>query len=496
MIVRAIVAISITIMVCDAQAMTVLFDVDESASAITSVTPEDPLDDFVTGDFDFDRLNFSGGSVISANNPITFNNAFNQTTTIAPLVDASVTATSTVTYADLSFDIVTGSTQNGASPSDQSWSVSSDVTVQANGTISVTGLGDVNFSINTVKTVTTSGDSLLNTSDIVSLSADAGGTTIGIPFETALPLNIEASDITLTGNLAGFVGPVKNLIVNQINDDGSPTVSGTVVAHSSDILDIPEQVSFEILPNQSVATISTTAGLSASSNLQGTLEGLRNTTSVRIDSTSGQQITANVDVNAPLQVIGALNGVTLSASVDTLDLIIKYGIVSDVIQDGSSPALVQLMIEMFEIQFVGDMELNALINDTGNYVMTGTIDPFVLPLSGAQPISLYSDAQYEYLNIPFDMVIDSDFLLDKLTLDVEVTGIALLSPGSVGDSLLNSQLTSALLQDSFEGFSLQGEVLARRKISDVPIPSTLLFFGLGFVGFAAWRHSAEKIDRN
>ena len=496
MIARAMVAISITIMVCDAQGMTVLFDVDESASAITSVTPEEPLDDFVTGDFEFDRLNFSGGSVISANDPITFNNAFNHTTTIAPLVEASVTATSTLTYADLSFDIVTGSTQNGASPSDQSWSASSDVTLQANGTISVTGLGDVTFSINTTKTATTSGATLLNTSDLVSLSADASGTTLGIPFETALPLNIEASDVTLNGNLAGFVGPVKDLIINQINNQ-SATVNGNVVARSSDSLDIPEQVSFEIVQSQSVANISTAGGLTASSNLQGTLEGLRNTTSVRIDSSSEQQFSPNFQLNTPSQVIGTVNGVTLSSSVDSLDMRIKYGIVSEIIQDGSSPELVQLMIDMFEIELAGGIGLVAPFgNDTGNYVITGTIDPFLLPLSGAQPISLYTDSQYEYLKIPFDTAIDLDFLLNLATLDIDITDIGLLSSGALGDFLLNTLLTADLLPESSESFSLQGEVVARRKISDVPIPSTLLIFGLGFAGFAAWRYRAEKIYKS
>jgi len=465
------------------QAANITFDVNEIFSAITSVVPDDPLDGAVEADFDFDLLKFSGGSVISAADPITFNGAINQTTTIAPSVDASVNATSTVTYSNISFGIENGSTQNGASPSDQSWSVSSDVVVQASGTISVTGFGNVNFTVDTLKTVTASGASLSNAADTVSLEADVGGTDITIPFETNLPLNIEASDVTLSGSLLGLESSVKNMIASQINS-GSPSVDGTVIAHSSDSLDIPKQVSFEVIQNQSILNISTAGGLSASSNLQGTLEGLRNTTAVRIDSSSGQQVNGNVVVNSPTTVLGSSTGVTASATVNTVSIMMEYGLVSEIIQDGASPALVDLAVDKFEILLNGDIELDSLLgDDTGTYALTGTIDPlFLLSLDGADPILLYTDAQYEYLSIPFDVLVDQDSLLNMMTFDVEVSGIALLSSGVIGDLLLNSFLTTSFLSNHFTDFSLQGEVLARRSLSSVPLPATVWLFGSGLIG--------------
>ena len=43
---------------------------------------------------------------------------------------------------------------------------------------------------------------------------------------------------------------------------------------------------------------------------------------------------------------------------------------------------------------------------------------------------------------------------------------------------------------------IPGSGTFRVKIEQVPIPSTFLFFGLGFAGFAAWRYREEKLSKN
>ena len=61
-------------------------------------------------------------------------------------------------------------------------------------------------------------------------------------------------------------------------------------------------------------------------------------------------------------------------------------------------------------------------------------------------------------------------------------------------------LTGGLVFDSsiFDDVSNNQQVLRLtvNQSTTVPIPSTLLIFGLGFAGFVAWRYRAEKIDKN
>ena len=68
-----------------------------------------------------------------------------------------------------------------------------------------------------------------------------------------------------------------------------------------------------------------------------------------------------------------------------------------------------------------------------------------------------------------------------------------ITPTFTDDSItLNVALTSLNPNQQFSAlYSIDAE-----EQSKVPIPSTLLFFGLGFAGFAAWRHWAEKIETN
>ena len=67
-----------------------------------------------------------------------------------------------------------------------------------------------------------------------------------------------------------------------------------------------------------------------------------------------------------------------------------------------------------------------------------------------------------------------------------------VNPNPLTGLTLNFNNDTVLINGTQAGGFSTGTILPK----GVPIPSSLLFFGLGFVGFAVWRYRLEKLTKN
>ena len=110
----------------------------------------------------------------------------------------------------------------------------------------------------------------------------------------------------------------------------------------------------------------------------------------------------------------------------------------------------------------------------------------------------------EIASTPPDGRLPSGQLFDNV--DATIAGVALGLPNTnLDDPTWRNVFTT--FPSSFEtlmtanepgdlGFDGVAAMVRGEAVRSVPIPSTLLFFGLGFAGFAMWRKRIEKIETN
>ena len=101
-------------------------------------------------------------------------------------------------------------------------------------------------------------------------------------------------------------------------------------------------------------------------------------------------------------------------------------------------------------------------------------------------------------SVPGDQV--NTFRYNILDNRIEVLEVAGPRPdGNIFLSLQTSNINlvkANLFDVTYDTGSDNATQTITEKPTGVPIPSTLLLFGLGFAGFAVWRHRAEKIEKN
>ncbi len=489
-----------------ARAVTINFDINSANSFVELATASQSLSGQVIGELGFDKLSFSGGSTIKVDGPLIVSGTTSQSLDVPPIGTAPPIGTVVIdtngnlNYSDVSFDAVGGFLKNGSSPSDQRWSASYTLDFQIEGRASPPGIGDLFFASSGRRVISGSAGQALNSSaDSVSLQSGPGGTEFVTPFALSLAPGIQTNEVEITGPgtseplfslFAGFLQPS---VGDLFNSALTVTLEGTLSASSAQPIDIAEASSYEILPARSdLRLIDSQRGVLGSNAPEGVVNGSRNSSSLRIDSTSafaldGELLTDPFPLGAR-QLSLPTGPVAVEATVDRAALELVFDLASPVpLSDGSPASLIEAIVSLLSLEIEGTANLSDPLigTETARFHLTLAQDPTSVFLEDRfGPISLATNGGSEELIIPLSFALAQLLSSDLRVVEFDVSGSSLASQiGPLLQSLIDPTSLFATLR---QNVAVEGLVVAQLTDNAGSIalsaPGTLALFGLGLAG--------------